>query len=510
MGTVTEGVLYYNRGTRCLVRLLVSLQSLRDHYDGPVAIANEEEPPGWFKAVASCLNAEFVILPRSEENVLLAKSRLPAKSPFERTMFLDSDTLVRQPVERFMAWIREHEVVVTRFNDWHTHRGRMRRRIEQWRKAAPELVDKALAYGGAINTGVQGWTKGHPLLAAYEATTERGLKAGGVSRKILDEIAMQLAVPHHDHLLAPSEWNVGCLHGKPEGAAIIHYHGRKHCRDGVMGDIWKAEYLRLRDRFPTVREIAEGGGDPDLTKWLRETGRRRDMTVVTAVSPAYAERAKAAIARWMETPGLKEQRFLVFVNGFKNASERKWLEQWPNVKVVRWDYPFAGATERETMLASFVLGAAAHVKTKFWMKLDADTVPTKGRFQWPEYDRFDVVSHKWGFTKMKGDPGAKAHWFHTLDRALTPENRVFLHVQLDPVADQRVSHRKGNKCRIPMRFASFAHVERTELTKAIAARIHASCGGRLPVPSHDTIVWHWATAHRRKVRLVNMKEWFKP
>jgi hypothetical protein len=510
MGTVTRGVAYYNRGTRCLVRLLVSLHSLRAHYDGPVAILNEGGTPGWFRAVAGCLNASILVLAESTENVLLAKSRLAATPPFGATMFLDSDTLVRQPVDQFLAWTEEHGAVVTRFNEWHTHRGRMRRRIEQWRKAAPELVDKALAYGGAINTGVMGWTEGHPLLKAYAEVTERGLKAGGVSRKIVDEIAMQLAIPHHPHKLAPSEWNVGCLHGRPEGAAIIHYHGRKHCREGRMGDLWKAEYLKLREQFPTVREITTGGGDPDLTKWLRETGRRKDMTVVTAVNPAYAERAKANLAKWMETPGLKEQRFLVFVNGFRNAAERKWLEQWPNVKVVRWDYPHPAASPREVMLAAFVLGTAEHVKTKFWMKLDADTAPTKGRFEWPEYDRHDVVSHKWGFTKMKHDPGAKSHWFHTLDRALTPENRLFLHCQLDPVADLRVSHRKGNKCRIPMRFASFAHIERTELTKEVAARIREACGGRLPVPSHDTIVWHWATAHRKKVRLVNMKEWFQP
>ena len=38
-----DGVIYLNSGTKCLVRLLVSIHSLRKYYDGPVAIVSVGE-----------------------------------------------------------------------------------------------------------------------------------------------------------------------------------------------------------------------------------------------------------------------------------------------------------------------------------------------------------------------------------------------------------------------------------------------------------------------------------
>jgi len=499
------GVLYYNHGTQCLVRLAVSMLSLRDHYEGSVAIAAEGNPPEWFKAIAAEFGATIVPAPISHEYGLVKKSRVHRVSPFEFTLFLDADTIVRGPIDEIFYKIIQTGLVVTQFNDWGTGRGRMKRRIQQWESKYPKLCEKAYEYGKAINTGIFGYAKKNEALEDYHETTLAGLKIPGMSRKTLDEVAMQLIVTKYPHAIMDGSWNTGCVHGDPATARIIHYHGHKHCRDGAAGDIWKREFKRLVGKFPQFKTQLESGcGDDSIAKWIyRGDGFRSDMTIVTAVNPLYADRAQKNIETWMQTPGLREQEFLVFVNGFKNAKQRKFLER-PNIRVERWRYPHE-ATPRETMLAAFVFGTAEHVTTQFWMKLDCDASPKKA-FTWPDYYRNDITSHKWGYTKMKGDPSATEHWFEKLDK-LFAKNPLFSPPP-DKVQDFKLSHRPGNKWRVPWRFASFCHIESTGFTQRMVAAIRAKNGDRLPIPSHDTLCWYFATLWKCRVGLKNFKEFF--
>lgn len=499
-----SGVVYWNHGERCLVRLLVSLRSLRRHYVGPVAILNEGEPPPWFRAVAEKLTAKIKVLPVNNDYGLVKKARLWRVVPFDVTLFLDSDTVIRGNVQPLLDATAEHGLVVTNFCGWETNGRRMSARVREWAKVDAKLTKKALAYGPAVNTGVQGWAKGCPALTDYEALTARGL-AAGVGKKTLDELAMQLVITKHPHELVGPEWNCSSVYGDLDKAKIVHYHGHKHCRVGKAGDLWKAEFWKLVEAFPEYRKELRTSKDSSVRVWLEEAahpGRIKDMTIVTAVNPKYADRLKANLAKWMQTPGLKEQKFLVFVNGFGSGRARRWLDL-PNVRVVRWDYP--GASVRETMLAAFVLGVAEHVKTDYWLKLDADAKPVAPEFKWPRFRRAAVTSQKWGYTKMKGDPDATEHWFNKLDRLYAGKRPLFKR-KLDPKADFKVSHRRGNPDRIPLRFASFCHIERTDFTRRMAR----ACGNRLPIPSHDTLAWYFATLWAESVKLVNMKSQVVP
>lgn len=504
---MSRGVLYFNHGTRCLLRLAVSLFSLRKHYSGDVAIACEGDLPELYRSIFQKLNARIIAAPVSNEFGLIKKSRLWRIMPFDVTLFLDADTLIRAPVDYLIEKTAEHGLVVTRFHDWQTRGRRMRGRLEQWRAIDSKAVDAALDYPWATNTGIQGWRRGHPALPQYEAMTARGIGVRGVHKKTLDEIAMQLLLPSVPHFMATSEWNVGPIHGSIEGAKILHYHGHKHTRAGVPAcDLWKGEFFELLARFPEHAEALLSQSDDDSAeKWIRsDFGRRNDLTVVTAVNPAYADCARANIAKWMALPGLREQRFIVFVNGFRNSTERKFLDL-PNVKVVRWSYPF-DATDRETMLAAFILGVAQYVKTDYWLKLDCDAVPKKPYFALPEYRRHTITSHKWGYTKMKGDPDATEHWFNRLDKVFGGSIFPLLSVK----DDYQVSHRPGNKLNIPMRFGSFCHFEKTAFTRRMAEIVLNRCNGRLPVPSQDTLSWYCATLWKEPIKLMNMKEWFQP
>ena len=502
-----RGVCWYNHGDRCLVRLLVSASSLRRHYGGPAALLHEGGLPGWTAAVLADLDVKTIEIPASQDWGLIRKAGAWRWAPWDHTMFLDSDTLVRAPVEEFLNAIGPHSCVV-KFADWRSNGRRMGGRIKAWTKVAPNFIEHALQYGYAVNTGVMGWRRGDPLLAQYHALSARGL-VPGVSRKTLDELAMQLLLPQYSHRLMDARWNASCVYGDIEQAAVIHYHGHKHCRAGAAGDLWKAEFLAVEKRWGAVAALKPGERqDRSVDKWKSQaTDQLDDITIVTAVSPRYAERAERNLKRWFATPGLREQKFIVFVWGFKGAKSRAFLNH-PNVRVVRWDYPHA-CTERERMLAAFVLGVPREVRTAYWMKLDADTAPTGDRFVWPAYRDATVTSHRWSYTKMKGDENATRHWFNRLDDAFSPQKPMF-HVELSIENEGRLQHGRGSALNLAPRFASFAHIEKTSFTARMAAEVRRRCGGKLPIPSHDTLAWYCATLWGETVKTVNMKEQLNP
>jgi hypothetical protein len=232
------------------------------------------------------------------------------------------------------------------------------------------------------------------------------------------------------------------------------------------------------------------------------------MTIVTAVDPKYKERLERNIALWMKTPGLREQQFIVFVNGFEKAADRGFLASYPNVRVIRWDYPFPEATRREFMLACFVFGPAKYVRTKYWMKLDADCRPVKDWWEWPEINDQTVISQNWSVTRMKGDPDVSRHWFHRLDDVFSPTTPYFER-QYDPILDHRVRHGANRKDKLVRRFNSFCQIEKTEFTRRIARCLIDNNKGRMAIPSQDTTTWYCAVLWKEPFTLVNMRRFFK-
>lgn len=506
-----KGVIYFNRNLGCLTRIAVSLHSLRKHYSGPVAILDDgavldDSKQKWFIELVGKMGATVQRVEKGHKHILVRKSGIWREMPFDCSMFLDADTLILASVDQFLAWIEEHDCVVSCFNNWRTARGRVARRIRDWEKVDPLLIEPALKYGWAINTGIMGFKRGAAILPEYERLTEIGYRAG-CRRKVLDETAMQLLLPKFKHYLAPAEYNISGMHGDWRAAKIIHFHGHKHCRSNDNCLLWKKEFLDVLKDFPEfTKHLESPSEDKTVDLWRRNIiKRRRDITIVSAVNPAYAERARRNVDLWMRTPGLREQNFIIFVNGFRGPEERKFLD-FPNIKAIRWNYEHADGNPRELMLAAFVLGVAEHIKTDFWMKLDIDTRPIQSWWDWPEFENFTITSHRWGFTKMKSDEKATEHWFHRLDKLFSPDKPFFTR-QYDPVKDFRVRHNRNG---LPMRFGSFAHIERTSFTRRIAEVIREKNGGRLPIPSQDTLSWYCACLWKEPVKLVNQRLWFSP
>ena len=481
---MNSGVLYYNMGTRLLVRLCVSIRSLRQVYDGPITVISSGKLPRWVRRTLAGLGARITAIDVGEGvSSRTAKASLWRYSPFGVTLFVDSDTVVLEDPTPLFEVIAEQQFVVTQFANWTTMGRRMAGRIRQWGAVLDEAgVAQALDYGPAVNTGVVGWRKDATILPAWEHTARLGWRYR-CTRRMIDELACQVLLPAYPHHVVDDRWNWSTSYGTAPQPAIIHYHGNKHAGDRPANRHWKDAYWALRNTSRWEAQMGRAQGDRSLGSYLQRTV-HDDVTAVTVVNQRYADKLAANWPLWMETEGLREQRYVVFAVGRPDLG---FLRPWRNVTVIPWDQ---ATDDRARCLSTFVFGVAEHIHTPYWMKLDCDARPKGATFAWPAYHGSTITAHRWGYTKVKGDPNATRHWLNVLDawwggEALFP-------------AGLPVRRRHGHR-----RINSFCSIEKTEFTRRLAER----CGQDLPVPSQDTTAWYAATRWGEPIQRVNMKKW---
>ena len=506
---MTHGVVYYNKGTKCLIRMATSMSSLRNHYDGKICLLYVPPIDPWFLEFCQHYAIDIKQIPDHTGNALAGKASLWRHSPFDLNLFLDADTLVHQGIGDVWKHIDEHGFITTNFAKWVTTGNKISKRIRSFKPVIGEReITKALKYGDAVNTGVFGWANRDstkPFLQDWERVTQEGYKHN-CTRRMVDEIACQVILHNHKHKLLDTRWN-SSVRWPADDPIISHYHGSKHVMDHPPCKAWKTNYWAMRNRHTTKLYDALGVayGDRRFRRYLKAV-QLDDMTIVTAVNDKYFDKLKNHFPKWQTHEGLREQKFIIFYNNLGRRQKRsefwKSLETSGGVTLIPWEFEPAGDNIRERMLTAFVLGVAKYVKTSYWMKLDCDVriKDDAPPFTWLSYKNYDIVAHKWGYTKVKGDPDAKTHWLNTLDTWWSTHNKdaqnIFTEIY-DPKKQKRVGHR---------RFCTFGAIEKTAHTKHIAKL----AGERLPIPSQDTTSWYVAEQMKLKVCRTNMKRWFAP
>lgn len=490
---MTEGVIYFNQGTKCILRIAVSLHSLRKHYDGPVAIISSgQESHNILKQLAidddtQIIEADYSNRPKinddKKNNVLLKKAAINDHTPFDISVFLDADTLVRGDVSELFELAKQHDFVVPRFTNWSTAKRGIVRRIEGWKHIYPKLMKSALEFGPAINCGVFAFKKNTEFVQKWSDLVEPGR-----DNFIPDETGMQVVIHQFRHFVCDQKFNVSCKYSDPyhKDTRVIHYHGRKHCRlnDSSLiiygGDLWVQEYEEvIKDDYLEINKIA-GLNDRMLKKYLSRGPAKIDdkrITIVTAVNPPYVEKLKLTLPTWQRKPQLKDCPLIVFYNGFSDAEKELAFvrECGREVKFIPWEMPGA-ESNRELMLSAFVLGAPKAVETPYWLKIDADAYFSDAQdIILEHFYNYDISAHKWKYSK----PGS---WLCDLDdwaEANDIDGDIYLNDEQrkEAMASKRYGHR---------RIASFICLHKTEFTREAAEYI----SNRLPIPSHDTYLWY--------------------
>jgi len=190
----------------------------------------------------------------------------------------------------------------------------------------------------------------------------------------------------------------------------------------------------------------------------------KNFTIVTACTPNYIDKLKWSLPSWNIKPQFRDKKIILFHHGFDNLQPLNFVKDHFDVEFINWDMPEYDNV-RELMLSSFILGSAKYIKTDYFVKIDADTYFTNAEDVFVKKDfRHDVVSHRWGYTK----PG---YWINQLDKYYTGKDT-------------------GNygKRYTEKRIQSICCLHKTEFVKTLANKF----GDRLPVPSHDTVLWYFA------------------
>ena len=175
---MTTGNIYFNVGTRCLIRLCVSVSTLRKVYKGPVVLLAQGDLPRWAIKLLRHLSIDIITIdPKEGVSSRTMKASLWRYSPFDVSLFIDSDTVIMRDPSVLFDTIKQNRFIVTEFSNWVTTGRRMGWRIRTWAKVLDDkTIKNALHFGLAINTGVFGWCKNADILSVWEKTAREGWK----------------------------------------------------------------------------------------------------------------------------------------------------------------------------------------------------------------------------------------------------------------------------------------------------------------------------------------------
>lgn len=528
-----KGIIYFNYGTGCIPRILTSLHSLRKHYSGEVSIMSQGDDSNLFFQNKAQFDPEFqklkvdivemtVTVPAGHSYGFLITTLADTYTPYDLTIWLDADTLVRGPIDELFDIAEKYEMAVPNFAGWGTTSGAMAKRIKYWTQFYPELIEDAHKFGSAVNCGVYAWKRGAKFMQDWYTKTLPGRDSF-----IPNETCMQVMLPQYPHKIVDQKFNCSCKYSNAydPDTRVIHYHGRKHCRlrDGKLlnhADLWIAEYKEVLEKNICGIKEWEPGGDRHLGKYYKhlKTGNPsvkedkkkkskskqpefkpakkaltnmepvtdKSFTIVTAVTPNYFDKLKSTFLTWSKKPQFAKCNVVIFHHGFENEALSEWVFEaqkkthHESIKLVPWDMPKYDSM-RELMLSAFVLGAPAVVETPYCVKIDCDTFFLDEQDVFGEHHfKYDVAGHKWRYTK----PG---NWIAELDD-WCEKNKIPGNAYLNGKGrdDAKAAKRFGHP-----RIASWICLQRTDFLVELASII-ANTGDRLPVPSHDTFVWYMA------------------
>jgi len=227
----------------------------------------------------------------------------------------------------------------------------------------------------------------------------------------------------------------------------------------------------------------------------------KDYTLVVGVDAKHLEQLRYTWPTWKRhKPSLLKVPMIVFCDPLQVTKADVWkVVDHPRLTVVDWQIPAEHyrcsgeqtkwtKPQRSKMLAGFVCVPPQVVMTRYWLKIDTDTVAT-GDDDWIDPDWFEdcpaIVSAPWGYTKPADQMMKLDEWVER-NRERLPLLSKEEPLKLRPKEGwSRVKHRRI------ISWCAFFHTRFTAQASRWAA---ITCGaGKLPVDSQDGFLWYCAT-----------------
>ena len=92
----------------------------------------------------------------------MRKTEICQDSPYDLTIFIDTDTIILGDISELFEEAKSHDLVIPHFAGWKSSGGTIKKRIERYSPLKPEYIQAAINYGPAVNTGVFAWPRNTP------------------------------------------------------------------------------------------------------------------------------------------------------------------------------------------------------------------------------------------------------------------------------------------------------------------------------------------------------------
>jgi hypothetical protein len=256
---MTTGVIYLMTGPQHGARLIVSLYTLRQWYDGPVTVFTtrpESHAIGKRLAASDELRVNhqtFWELPPGDYNASCAtKPFIFSAAPYDASILLDADTMVVGPIDELVDSAQSSPLTVTTFCGSRTNEHGHQVAFAGWRKLAGRtgdvygltpLLDHIQAYPQwKINAGVVAARKGTQFLAEWQALSRFAQKM-----PLPEEVALQLLSLRYPHRLLG--WKFNCfplMQPQPSDVRIVHFAATSHLSHEATQAMWMPVYRECR------------------------------------------------------------------------------------------------------------------------------------------------------------------------------------------------------------------------------------------------------------------------
>jgi len=489
----SQGVIMFNRGDSMMINAIVALYTLRQYYDGDITFY--VQPPcscmDEFKKSLRYFGCNVIELEdKSDYKTLVMKNSLFENPPYEKTLWMDTDTVTVGKVDEMFDYLDEHNVdmCIPHFAGWVSDGNSISKRIKRFEGIIEDkYINESLKNHPAINTGVLSFRKSERWSKFVKDWTDWAYKGSLKGIFIPDETVAQVIYPSmHEwglkYFIAPTGFNVSVLHdhGKSKDKRIIHFHGRKSVLDvEACNQYFKPVFKELRDKNVANINSFIPYSHRRIKDYLKkESGEVVDTTIVTACDEYYVEILRHTFPNWRKYKNIDKHPVIVFVHGMdiKKDTRLDFL-RLPNVRMIPWSFPEAD-NHREEMLSAFVFGTAENVGTDYWLKLDADSYATNDTpFITEKMKQYAFCGHKWGYSRpdhiKKLDEWAKGHWKGKLRKAVPMINE-------GRIDGRRFYHNTK-------RTISFIQLHKTKFTKFCIKLLRDR---KLPAPTQDTYMFY--------------------
>jgi hypothetical protein len=275
-----RGCVYFNFGSVCTLKLVVSIHSLRKHYDGPITVfLAPDKYSDALKLDIEKLGGSVTLL----ENLTASfdRHRIFLNSPYETTLSLDSDIIFLGPIDPLWEPLEQEGVLVTRFfappygvdGTANAHcdpsRVELLKNVEgivdpaAFERALSRMCDNRID----INIGVFGISRprGDKFLNDWAQRMEMGR---GKSILLLDEMLVVAMINDYPHFLAGEIWNCPAdeffRRTNLADARVIHYFADGH---RLLGDQRMGRNPRTWAGKKWYEAYFETASVLDLSRW---------------------------------------------------------------------------------------------------------------------------------------------------------------------------------------------------------------------------------------------------